>query len=184
MRRFRLQLIPDVRRTKMPRQREITTLRDLTWHLPAVLAGVAIVISIALAVVFGVTQPMLLFTIVGATYAILFLAMLVAVGLVALNDPWVWDRVERASNRLIGFVFRFPAVSTGEEGLIGSRGVVTEDLGSSESGVAKGRVRVAGESWAAVASSSATKLEIGQEVIVRGLRGLTLVVEASPRGNL
>ena len=166
----------------MPRQRDIPILRDLTWHLPAVLASFAIVMGIVLAFVLGVTQPLHILAIVGASFAFLFSAMFVVVGLFALFDPWVWDGVERASRRLIGFVFRFPAISTGEEALIGTRGVVIEEFGGSESDQTEGRVRVGGESWAATAPSSMTKLVIGQEVIVRSVRGLTLVVEASERG--
>ena len=146
------------------------------------LAGFAIVMGIAFAFVLGATQPLHILAIVGASFAFLFSAMFVVVGIFALFDPWVWDWVERASNRLIGLIFRFPAISIGEEALIGARVVVIKEFGGSESDLAKGRVRVAGESWAATAPSSMTKLVIGQEVIVRGVRGLTLVVEASERG--
>jgi membrane protein implicated in regulation of membrane protease activity len=168
----------------MTRQRNIPTLRDLTWHLPAVLAGLAFVISIGLVVAFGVSQPLLLLAIFGGSLIVVLSAAVIVIGLVALNDPWVWDKVEGASNRLIAFVFRFPRVSTGEEGLVGRRGIVIEGFESLEGDLSKGRVRVAGESWAAIVISSATRLSIGEEVVVRSVHGLTLIVEASAIGDV
>lgn len=167
----------------MARQQDFPTLRDLTWHLPAVLVGLALVVSVAIAVVFGVSQPMLLLGLLGGSLVVVFSAAFIVIWLLALNDPWVWDNVERASNRLISFVFRLSDVSTGKEGFVGRRGVVTVGFASLD-GVVKGRVRVAGESWAAIAASSATELSPGEEVIVRDVRGLTLVVEPSSIGGI
>jgi membrane protein implicated in regulation of membrane protease activity len=168
----------------MTRLRDIPSLLGLTWRLPAVLAGLAIVISIALAVVFDVTQIPLLLAILGLSFAVVFSAMFVVVGLAVLSEPWIWSGIERGFNRLLEIVFRLPAVSTGKEGLIGSRGIVIEDFRASENEPAKGRIRVAGESWAAIAVSSGSQLVIGQEVIIREVRGLVLFVEPSPARGL
>ncbi len=168
----------------MTRLRDIPVLLGLTWRLPAVLAGLAIVTSIAIAVIFDVTRISLLLAILGLTFAAVFSAMFVVVGLAVLSKPWVWSGIERAFNRLMEIVFRLPAVSTGKEGLIGSRGVVIEDFRASESEPAKGRIRISGECWSAIARSSGPEFLIGQEVIVREVRGLTLLVEPGPRSHL
>lgn len=159
--------------------REIPTLRDLTWHLPALLATIALVASSIIAFVFGVTRPLHLLAIFGGSLAAVFLAAFVAISILAVSDPWVWDTVERVSNRLIELMFRLPGASTGEEGFVGRRGVVIEAFRASDGDPAKGRVRVSGESWAAVADPPTTELSNGEEIIVRKVRGLTLVVERS-----
>ncbi|MEI2421123.1 NfeD family protein, partial [Arthrospira platensis SPKY2] len=124
----------------------------------AVLAGLAIVISIALAVVFDVTQIPLLLAILGLSFAVVFSAMFIVVGLAVLSEPWAWSGIERGFNKLLEIVFRLPAVSTGKEGLVGSRGVVIEDFRASENEPAKGRIRIAGECWSAIARSSGPEI--------------------------
>jgi membrane-bound serine protease (ClpP class) len=73
-----------------------------------------------------------------------------------------------------GLQARRRPVVTGAAGLVGARGVVVERLAPT------GRVRVAGETWNAIADGT---LELGAAVVVVELKGLTLRVRpAHPEG--
>jgi membrane-bound serine protease (ClpP class) len=74
----------------------------------------------------------------------------------------------------VGFWIRFLRryrVTTGAEGLVGSRAEVIEAC------VPTGRVRLRGEIWRARCASRA---EVGDRVTVTGVDGLTLEVEPAP----
>lgn len=68
-----------------------------------------------------------------------------------------------------GFKAQFRRVRTGREALIGARGTVTTDLNP------KGEIRVMSEFWEATAGG--TVVTAGQEVVVVGMDGMTLVVK-------
>jgi membrane-bound serine protease (ClpP class) len=61
--------------------------------------------------------------------------------------------------------------STGQEGLIGTKAVTREPLDPA------GYVTLRGELWKAVADSEEQPIPAGSRVEVRGVRGLTLVVQ-------
>lgn len=116
-------------------------------------------------------------------YALLQLPDILAVALVlallvgwdSLSAGWAvalwvtWVVKDFALYPALRGTFRLSAV--GREALIGARGVVEVPLAP------RGQVRVSGELWRAQAVE-ATPLPAGTRVVIRGLRGLTLVVEA------
>jgi len=69
-----------------------------------------------------------------------------------------------------GFKAQFTRVRTGKEALIGAKGIVTTDLKP------KGEIRVMDEFWEARTEGS--PIVRGQEVVVLGMDGMTLVVKA------
>jgi membrane protein implicated in regulation of membrane protease activity len=78
----------------------------------------------------------------------------------------------------VGFWIRFLRryrVQTGVEGLIGSTAEVIENCDPA------GRVRLRGEIWHARCASRA---EVGEQVTVTGVDGLTLEVERNGKGPL
>jgi membrane-bound serine protease (ClpP class) len=113
------------------------------------------------------------------------LLALAIVGLFVLPDPWGVIAVFAAVVIEVGEVFfwirflrRYP-VRTGAEGLVGERGEVIVRCAP------LGRVRLRGEIWNA---RSEEPLELGEEVRVEAVDGLTLVVaragNATPRTEL
>jgi membrane protein implicated in regulation of membrane protease activity len=101
------------------------------------------------------------------------LLALAIVGLFLLPDPWGVIAVFTAAVIEVGEVFfwirflrRYP-VTTGAEGLVGERGEVIVRCAP------RGRVRLRGEIWNA---RSEEPLELGEEVRVEAVDGLTLVV--------
>jgi membrane protein implicated in regulation of membrane protease activity len=105
---------------------------------------------------------------------LLVVAILLAV--FVLEEPWTWVVV------LAGAVFelgeaaalvrwsKHRAALVGTEALIGRAAIVSAECRPD------GQVRVAGELWQARCEPGA---DVGDEVIVRALEGLTLVVERS-----
>jgi membrane-bound ClpP family serine protease len=69
----------------------------------------------------------------------------------------------------VGVKAQFRRVKTGEEALIGARGIATTDIKP------KGEVRVSGEFWQATARDG--EIALGQAVEVVGLEGMFLVVK-------
>jgi membrane protein implicated in regulation of membrane protease activity len=113
------------------------------------------------------------------------LLALAIVGLFVLPHPWGVIAVLTAAVIEVGEVFfwirflrRYP-VTTGAEGLVGERGEVIVRCAP------LGRVRLRGEIWNA---RSEEPLELGEEVRVEAVDGLTLVVaragNATPRTEL
>jgi membrane protein implicated in regulation of membrane protease activity len=101
------------------------------------------------------------------------LLVLAIVGLFVLPDPWGVIAVFAAAVIEVGevlfwirFLRRYP-VSTGAEGLVGERGEVIVRCAP------VGRVRLRGEIWNARCEEP---LELGEEVRVEAVDGLTLVV--------
>jgi len=76
----------------------------------------------------------------------------------------------------------FAPASTGPEGLIGTRAIVTTPLAPA------GQVRLGSELWSAEALNHQERLGSGAAVTVRAIRGLTLLVEpeesSGPRNQL
>jgi membrane protein implicated in regulation of membrane protease activity len=103
---------------------------------------------------------------------VLVIAILLAV--LVLEEPWTWIVVLAGATFELGeatlFIWwskRRRAV-VGAEALIGQRALVSAECRPS------GQVRVVGELWQARCDPGA---DVGEEVIVRALDGLTLVVE-------
>jgi membrane protein implicated in regulation of membrane protease activity len=101
------------------------------------------------------------------------LLALAIVGLFVLPGPWGVVAVFAAAVIEVGEIFfwirflrRYP-VRTGAEGLVGERGEVIVRCAP------LGRVRLRGESWNA---RSEVPLEVGEDVRVEAVDGLTLVV--------
>ena len=69
----------------------------------------------------------------------------------------------------VGVKAQFRRIKTGEEALIGTKGIATSDL------TPKGEVRVNGEFWQATAKEG--QIAVGQPVEVVGLDGMFLVVK-------
>lgn len=104
----------------------------------------------------------------------LVIAILLAI--FVLEEPWTWIVVMTGATFelieavvLIRWSKRRTAV-VGAEALIGRRALVLADCRPS------GQVRVAGELWQARCDPGA---DVGDEVVVKALDGLTLVVERS-----
>jgi membrane-bound serine protease (ClpP class) len=104
------------------------------------------------------------------------LLVLAIVGLFVLPDPWGVIAVFAAAVIEVGevlfwirFLRRYP-VRTGAEGLVGERGEVIVRCAP------VGRVRLRGEIWNA---RSEGPLELGEEVRVEAVDGLTLVVASA-----
>jgi membrane protein implicated in regulation of membrane protease activity len=107
------------------------------------------------------------------------LLALAIVGLFVLPAPWGVIAVFTAAVIEVGeilfwirFLRRYP-VTTGAEGLVGERGEVIVRCAP------LGRVRLRGESWNA---RSEEPLELGEEVRVEAVDGLTLVVARAGNG--
>ena len=102
----------------------------------------------------------------------LVVALLVAVLL--LDEPWNWVVVgigaawEIAETGLIVRWSQRRRAVVGTEALVGRVGVVAGDC------MPEGQVRVAGELWRARCAGGAA---VGDEVVIREVDGLTLVVE-------
>jgi membrane-bound ClpP family serine protease len=69
----------------------------------------------------------------------------------------------------VGVKAQFRRVKTGQEALIGAKGIATADLKP------KGEVRVLGEFWEAIAQNG--EITVGQAVEVVGMDGMFLVVK-------
>lgn len=91
-----------------------------------------------------------------------------------LDEPWSWVAVtlgagwEIAETVLLVRWSQRRRAFVGAEALVGRRAVVAADC------MPEGQVRVAGELWRARCSGGASA---GEEVVVREVDGLTLVVE-------
>lgn len=140
------------------------------WIVLALAFAVAEVVTLALFAVFLVVAAL------GAAATAWFGADLLwqgfaffvlAVGGIFLARPLLMRYLER---RRAG-----PTVSGAQE-MIGSVGVVTDDVGGALE-QARGHVRIMGERWPAV-SADDTRLAAGREVAVVEIRGATLVVAA------
>lgn len=103
---------------------------------------------------------------------LLLVAILLAI--FVLDEPWSWLAVGAAGVLELAETWMFVRWSqrrrsvVGAEALIGQRAVVAADC------MPLGQVRVAGELWQARCGSGAA---VGDQVVVRELDGLTLVVE-------
>ena len=101
-----------------------------------------------------------------------------AVGLIlaifVLDEPWSWVAVSLGAGWEIAeavLLIRWSQrrrAAVGAEALVGRRAVVSSDC------MPEGQVRVAGELWRARCAGGASA---GDEVVVREVEGLTLVVE-------
>ena len=93
-------------------------------------------------------------------------ALALAVGAtIEVGELFLWTR----------FLRRY-RVRTGAEGLIGRRGVVTSECRPGQ----PGHVRVHGALWRSLPAGE-KPLEVGAEVVVTAVEGLTLSVEATGR---
>ena len=91
-----------------------------------------------------------------------------------LEEPWSWVAIglgvawEIAESTLVVRWSQRKKVHVGVEALVGRRAVVATDC------TPEGQVRVVGELWRAHCEAGASA---GDEVVVREVNGLTLVVE-------
>jgi len=102
------------------------------------------------------------------------LAFAILLAVFVLEQPWTWVAVALGATielaeagGLIWWSKRRRA-EVGAETLLGRRAVVSADC------MPNGQVRVAGELWQARCSGGA---QVGDEVVIRAIEGLTLVVE-------
>ena len=102
------------------------------------------------------------------------LALAILLAVFVLEEPWSWVAValgatfEAAETALLIWWSKRRRVAVGAETLVGRRARVSSDC------MPDGQVRVAGEIWGARCDVGA---EVGSEVVVREVDGLTLVVE-------
>jgi membrane protein implicated in regulation of membrane protease activity len=102
------------------------------------------------------------------------LAVALLLAIFVLDEPWSWVAVgvggawEVAETVLLVRWSQRRQAAVGVEALVGRRAVVAADC------MPEGQVRVAGELWHASCRAGAAA---GDEVIVREVDGLTLVVE-------
>lgn len=102
------------------------------------------------------------------------LALAIVLALVVLDPPWSWVAVavgfawELGETAFLFWWSKRRRVAVGTETLVGRRATVVTDCAP------EGQVRVAGEIWGARCDAGA---RLGDEVIVRVVDGLTLVVE-------
>ena len=102
------------------------------------------------------------------------LALSILLAIFVLEDPWTWVAVAFGAAFELGetgFLIRWSKrrqVAVGAETLVGRRAVVSVDC------MPEGQVRVAGEIWQARCDVGAGT---GDEVVVREVQDLTLVVE-------
>jgi membrane protein implicated in regulation of membrane protease activity len=95
-------------------------------------------------------------------------------GIFVLEEPWNWVVValgatlEIAETALFVWWSKRRKAAVGTETLVGRRAVVSVDCRP------HGQVRVAGEIWQARCAAGA---DVGEAVVVREVKGLTLVVE-------
>jgi membrane protein implicated in regulation of membrane protease activity len=95
-------------------------------------------------------------------------------GVFVLEEPWNWVVVavgatlEIAETGLFVWWSKRRKAAVGTETLVGRRAIVSVDCRP------HGQVRVAGEIWQARCEAGA---DVGEAVVVREVRGLTLVVE-------
>lgn len=102
------------------------------------------------------------------------LALSILLAVFVLEEPWSWVAVgfgatfEAAETALLIWWSKRRQVAVGAETLVGRRAVVSVDC------MPDGQVRVAGEIWRARCDVGAGA---GDDVLVRQVDGLTLVVE-------
>lgn len=102
------------------------------------------------------------------------LVVALALAILVLDEPWNWVVVglgvtwELAETTLLVRWSQRRRSVVGAEALVGQRAVVAADC------MPEGQVRVAGELWRARCEAGAG---VGDEVVVREVDGLTLVVE-------
>jgi membrane-bound serine protease (ClpP class) len=105
----------------------------------------------------------------------LFIGLVLAI--FVLDEPWSWVAVglgaawEIGETGLLVWWSKRRRSVVGAEALVGRRAVVASDC------MPDGQVRVAGELWQARCEGGAGA---GDEVVVREVDGLTLVVEPAP----
>lgn len=103
------------------------------------------------------------------------LLVALALAILVLEEPWSWIAVglgatwELAETTLLVRWSQRRRSVVGAEALVGRQAVVAADC------MPQGQVRVAGELWQARCAAGAG---VGDEVVVREVDGLTLVVEA------
>jgi membrane protein implicated in regulation of membrane protease activity len=104
------------------------------------------------------------------------LAVAILLAVFVLEEPWTWVAValgatiEVAESAGLIWWSKRRRVEVGAETLLGRRAVVSADC------IPIGQVRVAGELWQARCAGGAG---VGEEVVIRAIDGLTLVVEGA-----
>jgi membrane protein implicated in regulation of membrane protease activity len=104
------------------------------------------------------------------------LAVAILLAVFVLEEPWTWVAValgatiEVAESAGLIWWSKRRRAQVGAETLLGRRAVVSADC------IPIGQVRVAGELWQARCAGGAG---VGEEVVIRAIDGLTLVVEGA-----
>lgn len=102
------------------------------------------------------------------------LALSILLAIFVLEEPWTWVAVafgatfELAESGFLIWWSKRRRVAVGTETLVGRRAIVSVDC------MPEGQVRVAGEIWRARCAGGAG---VGDQVVIRAVDGLTLVVE-------
>lgn len=111
------------------------------------------------------------------------LGALVALAVAAVSGPvWLQILVFVAVSLITMFCFRKVAIGffnqnrekTNVEGLIGKKGIVTEDISNLH---AVGQVTVAGLEWTARSTDDNVTFQKGEVVVIRKISGVKLIVE-------
>lgn len=111
------------------------------------------------------------------------LGALVALAVAVVGGPgWLQILVFAAVSVLMMFCFRKVALNlfnvnrekTNAEGLIGKKGIVTEDISNIH---AAGQVTVSGLEWTARSVDDDVTIEKGEVVVIRAISGVKLIVE-------
>jgi membrane protein implicated in regulation of membrane protease activity len=140
-----------------------------TWLGLAILLGVAEMFSLDLILVMLAAGAL-----VGMVAAVLDLPVAIQV-LAASAASVAALAVVRPS--MVKNLHSGPELSLGHGKLIGRQGIVTEDI----SGLAAGRIKLAGEFWTAEPYDDTTSIPAGETVEVLEIRGATAVVHPVAR---
>ena len=140
-----------------------------TWLGIAVLLGVAELFSLDLVLIMLATGAL-----VGMVAALVdapVVAQILAAGVASLAA------LALARPSMVRRLHSGPELEIGHGKLVGKQGVVTEEI----SGLAAGRIKLAGEHWTAAPYDDTTTIPVGETVEVLAIRGATAVVHPVAR---
>jgi len=139
------------------------------WLVLGLALGVAEMFSLDLVLIMlatGALAGMVTALFVPVVLVQALVAIIVSVGMLAVVRPGLARRLHHG-----------PELRLGHGKLVGSRGVVTETLTTTE----PGRIRLAGEIWSAQPYDESLTIEAGETVEVLDIRGATAYVHPVPR---
>ena len=140
-----------------------------TWLGLSIVLGVAEMFSLDLVLIMLAAGALvgMITAIIGLPVAVQVLAAAAAsIAALAMVRPSMVKRLHSG-----------PELSLGHGKLVGKQGIVTEDI----SGLAPGRIKLAGEFWTAEPYDDTTSIPAGETVEVLAIRGATAVVHPVAR---